>query len=439
MLTRLIKKHSKELDKILKYLVAAILLAVPLYPKFPFVNIPGTFVAIRLEDFLIGITLLVWFIWIWPKAKKLLKNLVIQAILVFLFIALASVISAIFLTKTAPIHIAAFHWLRRLEYVAMFAVGVTVITSQKRLSFYLRLLPIIALWAAVYGLGQKYFHFPVITTQNVEYSKGVALFYLPGGHLPATFAGHYDLATYLILTTPILFGLFFFFKSRGLKVALFLAIIASYWLLVNTVSRISIVSFIGAITLTLLLLRKYKMIPLILLASLIFFATSTQLLTRYLRVFQYLLTQAVPTVQAADINFAQVLGMEDRSTSIRLNVEWPRAIRALAKNPLLGTGFSSITLATDNDYLRLLGEVGFLGFAAFVLILLSQALHLIKLIPLPKKIGLRESFLAGIIGAFPGILLNAVFIDVFEASKFAILFWLLMGMVYSAGNLREKT
>ena len=34
----------------------------------------------------------------------------------------------------------------------------------------------------------------------------------------------------------------------------------------------------------------------------------------------------------------------------------------------MGTGFSSITLATDNDFLRLLGETGITGFMAFFLI-----------------------------------------------------------------------
>jgi O-antigen ligase len=119
---------------------------------------------------------------------------------------------------------------------------------------------------------------------------------------------------------------------------------------------------------------------------------------------------------------------EDRSTSIRLNVEWPRAIRALSKNPLLGTGYSSITLATDNDYLRLLGEVGILGFLAFFLIFLRIGRSVSKAFPLIKKYKRVElGFLAGMIGSFPGLLLNAVFIDIFEASKFAIIFWLLMG------------
>jgi len=60
-----------------------------------------------------------------------------------------------------------------------------------------------------------------------------------------------------------------------------------------------------------------------------------------------------------------------RSTDIRLKVEWPRAIKAFLKNPLLGTGYSSITLATDNDYLRMLGETGILGTLAFLAIILE--------------------------------------------------------------------
>ena len=82
---------------------------------------------------------------------------------------------------------------------------------------------------------------------------------------------------------------------------------------------------------------------------------------------------------------------EDRSTNIRLNVEWPRAIRAFSKNPLLGTGYSSISLATDNDYLRALGEVGFLGFISFSLIFVKLIEVLIK--------AYRKSVLGGFYGS----------------------------------------
>jgi len=120
---------------------------------------------------------------------------------------------------------------------------------------------------------------------------------------------------------------------------------------------------------------------------------------------------------------------EDRSTSIRLNVEWPRAVRAFSKNPLLGTGYSSITLATDNDYLRLLGEVGILGFLAFSAIFLRIGKLIFSSFPLVKNFkGVELGFLAGVVGAMLGVFLNAVFLDIFEASKFAIIFCLVTGL-----------
>ena len=119
---------------------------------------------------------------------------------------------------------------------------------------------------------------------------------------------------------------------------------------------------------------------------------------------------------------------EDRSTSIRLVVEWPRAIRALEKNPIFGTGYSSITLATDNDYLRSLGETGLLGFAAFILVFIYKFKSFLKFDGL-KDLDINKAFVASFIGSTIGILITAVFIDVFEASKFATIYWLISGMV----------
>jgi hypothetical protein len=120
---------------------------------------------------------------------------------------------------------------------------------------------------------------------------------------------------------------------------------------------------------------------------------------------------------------------EDRSTAIRFNVEWPRAIRAFLKNPLLGTGYSSITLATDNDYLRALGEIGLFGFLLFSLIFIKIGLKVKSVIFSKAPVEAEKAILIGLVGGALGFLANAAFIDVFEASKVAITFWLLMGLL----------
>jgi hypothetical protein len=117
-----------------------------------------------------------------------------------------------------------------------------------------------------------------------------------------------------------------------------------------------------------------------------------------------------------------------RSTDIRFKVEWPRAINAFLKNLPLGTGYSSITLATDNDYLRMLGETGLLGFLAFFAFMIAiwEKFWLF----LKGKVASKEDKLLvlGIVGANISYFLNAAFIDVLEASKIAFFFWILTGV-----------
>jgi hypothetical protein len=454
-------KLLNQFKSLLKYLVAAIIIAVSLYPKFPFIKIPGTYVSIRIEDFLMAFVAIITFALFLPEIKNLLKNKIVRAILILLGIGLVSLISGMFLTKSVDIQIGILHWIRRIEYFIPFFAGLILLKDKKDnlIEFIIKILIIVTIVAAVYGIGQKYLYWPIIVTQNVEYAKGIALRWVPGSHINSTFAGHYDLAAFLILVLPIFIGLFVSLKEIKTKILLFVCIAGGYWLLINAVSRISIVSFMGATTIALILLKKYKTIPVFLILSLLVFSFSPDLRARYLRIFDVIKIkiESIKKTSLMTHNFVYAIEpeskisvlaaspistptpaptpkpvFEDRSSSIRFNVEWPRAIRALVKNPLLGTGYSSITLATDNDYLRSLGETGILGFAAFILLLVNIAISFVKSIPTLHKFNdVERVFLAGTIGSFCGILLNAVFIDIFEASKFAIIFWLLIGISVS--------
>ena len=447
-----------------KYFVAAVIMAIPLYPKFPAIRIPGTYVSVRLEDFLVLITFALWLMLNLNKLKTFAKDKITQSIVIFLSVGLVSLASAILITQTVIPHLGLLHWLRRIEYLTLFFVGITAIKEEKNLDFYLKVFGITIIVAFIYGLGQKYLSWPVIITQNLEYSKGIALRWIPGSHINSTFAGHYDLATYLVMLLPIFVSLLFVVKGIGSKSFLATVILAGLWLLANAISRISIVSYLIGITFSLILLKRYKALPLAIILSLIFFSFSSDLLSRYVRIIevgskqimridklfyniypafvyaaeeeltpQRRLREATPTPTSVPV-------FEDRSTSIRLNVEWPRALRALAKNPLLGMGYSSITLATDNDYLRLLGETGILGFLSCFLIFARLSGKFKKAIVIIRKDtnSLSAVFLAGALGALSGVFTNAVFIDIFEASKFATIFWLIVGFTIATIDLKRN-
>jgi hypothetical protein len=125
---------------------------------------------------------------------------------IFLFwvVGLICVLSGIFITKTAGLSIGILHWVRRIEYMIPFFIGMASMKKKENLSFFIKIILIVIFFVFLYGVGQKYFSFPIVITQNAEYAKGRALYYTVHGHLVSTFAGHYDLATFLILVTPAL-------------------------------------------------------------------------------------------------------------------------------------------------------------------------------------------------------------------------------------------
>lgn len=411
-----------------KVLITALLLVIPLYPKFPSIRLPGIYVAVRIEDFLILFTLLIFLIPLISNIKQILANKIARSIILFLFIGLISTISGILVTQTTAPSIAFLHLFRRIEYLSLFFVGYLYIKTEKEnniFNYFIKVLLIVNFIVLMYGLGQRYLNFPVIITQNQEYSKGVALRWVDGAHINSTFAGHYDLASYLVLTTPFLISAFYIFKDKLSRFVLGCSVLSSFWLFSVAVSRISIVSFMVATAVSLFLLKKYKEIAIVFFISVLAFGFSADLRARYGRIIE-VVKEKITSVVTVYAQTSEKEVFEDRSTSIRLNVEWPRALRALQKNPILGTGYSSITLATDNDYLRALGETGILGLLSFVLIFIN----LFKVVFKYKFTNnLESAMVAGFIGSTVGLLITALFLDIFEASKIAITYWLLAGVV----------
>jgi len=440
-------------EKISKYLIAAVLIIVPLLPKFPLIKIPGTYVAIRFEDVLIlllGLILIPKFI---VDFKKIWKDRIVSSILIFFGVTFISLIAGAVITQSVELRMGILHWARRIEYIVPFLAAYLLIPRVKikeSVEFYFKILLIVVAIAFFYGLGQRYLHFPVIITQNEQYSKGIALRWTPGAHINSTFAGHYDLSAFIVLVMPIFLGALFTLKGSLAK--LFIAIPSGMglWLLINSISRTAQAAYLLAISVSLIFLKKFKGWVVVVSLSLIFMFMSSGLDARFTQaikvIYEHFRTgegfSYVPgfIVRADEVTFTvrdsvvasptplPVKSLNDVSIAIRLNVEWPRAIRAFIKNPILGTGYSSIDLATDNDYLRMLGETGLLGFAAFVLIILNIGKTFLKMFSIKEKLGsIEKSFLFGVMGGAVGIFATAFLIDLFEASKLAIIFWTLLG------------
>lgn len=70
-------------EKISKYLVAAVLIIIPLLPKFPLFKVSGTYVAVRFEDVLMLLLALILIPKIVLDFKNIWKDKIVKAILIF--------------------------------------------------------------------------------------------------------------------------------------------------------------------------------------------------------------------------------------------------------------------------------------------------------------------------------------------------------------------
>ncbi len=545
---------------ILLFLAGLLLVFIPLYPKIPLWSpIEEYIVRVRLEDLLIAIAVPITLVQILRK-KARFEPVIIKLFALYALVGLLSVVSAVFITKTVPLELlhlgkTMLHYFRYLEYFSVFLVTFAAIKNRRDL---LKLLLIILSTLAtifIYGYMQKFYYWPVWSTMNREFSKGIKLYLTENARIQSTFAGHYDLAAYLVIILPLIFSIGLTLK-RYYKWAAIVLFFCGSWLMVMSASRIPFFAYIVACAVVILLVGWFKKTwkdrllswlshslsyGLMLFFLLYYFgqgmldrlsnvlSTSDQpvnlseILDKTLddlpiptsdELYAWLPKQAgVPTSSQPaptenDNLLAQVSAPSDQppttvkpgseaninperprdvyedipepvltevtlpdgtkksvvlhqprtfsecalkyelSLCIRLESLWPWAIQSFQHNPLLGTGYATLnkqyvsefTFAdgTDNNYLRTLGETGILGFLSFygiiIYILYTSARMLFKL-----KNPVTQALVLGFTAGSIGILINALYIDVFAASKVAYTYWLMAGIIMAIKHNEFQT
>ncbi|GIW63035.1 MAG: hypothetical protein KatS3mg090_0861 [Patescibacteria group bacterium] len=144
--------------------------------------------------------------------------------------------------------------------------------------------------------------------------------------------------------------------------------------------------------------------------------------------------------QAVNILKPATAILADISFATRIQVEWPRAIGSFLTSPLIGLGASTITEATDNSYLRSLGEFGLLGSFLYFWLLIKQITYSIYKFAknLQKQKNKQYVIYLGFVFGIVALLINASYIDVFEASKVAFMLWMVSGVFYKSMKLASK-
>ncbi|HEX7017650.1 MAG TPA: hypothetical protein VF209_01955 [Patescibacteria group bacterium] len=237
-------------ENILLVLCGFLIAFIPLYPKIPlFSPIESYIVRVRMEDIFVFIAAVVWFVQ-YLRRKILIKDkLVVGFIAAYAFAGLLSIISAVLITKTVPleaIHLGKtlLHYFRYLEYFVLFFLTMSAIKSRQDFKVLLTVIVITVLGVSLYGFGQKYYYWPVYSTMNREFSKGIRLYLTEHARVQSTFGGHYDLAAYLVIVLPLLLSASYFTLKRRVAILLYLVFIFGSWLLIMSASRTSFLAYL---------------------------------------------------------------------------------------------------------------------------------------------------------------------------------------------------
>lgn len=392
------------------------------------------------------------------------------------------------------------HYIRYIEYFALFLFAYTGLTNLKQLRIVEVLLAITVILASLYGFGQKYWQWPVFSTMNREYAKGWSLTLSPDARVQSTFGGPYDMTAYLVIVLPLLLSFLckqiltswqtkrMMWQDAFAFTYLIAAQLAGWWLLMAGASKISFIAFIVSYLLIgwqyLLQLKlstkqlwRWGMAGLVSFTMLVIISLVTfgdSMLNRFWQISQDLpiiqnllpsneevnkpadLTYDAPQIQKqtnineygekieeitySDSNWSANALKYGVSMGIRLDTLWPQAMRGFWRNILFGAGFGNLNKggdeqfteadSTDNNYLRTLGENGLLGWLAF---------YAIVILAIKDTWSQKNAWSIGYIAGAVGLLINALYIDVFAASKVAFSFWLLTGLAIKNLHLESST
>lgn len=532
---------------------------IPLYPKLPLFDIiPGYLVRVRIEDFLVLGTVLFWAVQVY-RQKVAWKTPLTFAVALYAVAGLLSIISGVLVSRSIPaelLHIgkSGLHYFRYLEYFSLLFIVAAGINSKVRLQILLAVIAVTVLLISLYGYGQRYWFWPVYSTMNREFSKGLRLYLDEHARVQSTFGGHYDLAAYLVIILPLLQAAYYLVKSKLAKLGLAVVFLAGLWTLMQTASRSSFGGYFLAIAITVFLyagLEKawLKKIGTLCRSGIIVLWISVYMLftfggDMYDRLLQTLatypavdqpyhywnerrkeaiqtgtvyvvgiftgqqgkeekteelqealasltnadatpppnslsveelevmvasdtrptpvrpvdvfvdvpVTETVSTTSAEGVvttttvekprEFSENALLHGLSMAIRLDTLWPRALAGFYTNPVFGTGYATLTKevtgqfteaeSTDNNFLRTLGETGLFGFVTFYGIV-ALSMYQAWLLYRKTDDAYTHIFVIGYLAGTVGLLVNAVLIDVFAASKVAFTFWSLTGVVMALG------
>jgi hypothetical protein len=421
-----------------KYLLMFLLFFIPLFPKINLIKIPGTTTMIRVEDFFFAFVIYYVLLVLLSRKMDLDWGRFQKLLMAFIGVSFVSLMAGILQGTIEANAMSYLYFLRRIEYISFFFVGYAI-ADQESISTIKNAIVPISLMVAVIALLQLSGLIGGFLFGN--YIEGT------GGRVFSTFGVSNELAAFIAMIFP--FSVLGSLEGDLKKRFYWLAVGAlQIFILFLSLARIEILSIpVGLLTLAIIKGKlKYVVIFMLAFTLLAGIMLPSNVKDRIAVLFSAdtveTLKDAFSGVKYIDINDARArenfAAQELDLSAVERFYKWLYSFEMFKSYPVFGAGQSAFGEFVDNNYLRVLAENGIVGFAIFMMLIYNIWMSCIKVYnktDMPREIRDYSLF---IIIMLANMLVIALAVDVFELSKMALMFWLLVGVFFKAKNLAES-
>jgi hypothetical protein len=427
-----VSRLNSRIDVGMAALLAALVI-LPLYPKVGLIGVGGTYIPVRLDDFVTIAVLGGWAFTLYRARRLPRVPPIAPAVLAWLSIGLLALALGAAWLGTIAWSTGALFWAKPVEYLALGWVAYDLVDRPERLRLVLYAIFATASVVIAYALLERFGWVPPAPNYATDVTAR-------RGALGSTMGDQHQLATYLGIV--ILIGIALWHRApRAAKMAGIVGLGASAYVLAHAAGRSEFLS-LAACSFVLAAWRPARLPAVVMLS---FLAISFILPSGIEKALDDTVghhTQplvvtpspgtlpggsSTPSVPTPPISVAdRVDDLEaDRSLQIRLQERWPMFLKIAMRDPIFGAGPSAATEAADGYYIRSFTEVGLVGTLAFGAVILSVVLALRRVVRLtvrdPRAAGI------GLLAATLFIALVGVLIDSWVASRVMQLYWPAIG------------
>jgi len=363
-------------------------------------------ITIRIEDLLIVVFMLGWLARIAvTKGLTFIRNMPLNRFILFYCIVFTiATLKGMIMGNVTPLK-GLFFMFKYFEYFIIFYLASSIIHNEKQIQGFLKLFLVVFLIVDIYAFSQ------------IGHVDRVSAPFQHGGGEPNTLGG------YQILILGVLLGILTQVNLRQWKWPLIALAIFTLVPLGYTLSRAAYMAIIP-MYLTLIIFSKFSTKNILVSAfilGIVFFLIlkPDNIIHRLTEAFVPEYQENIPTVTIMGVSLGA-------SPSARVN-DWIDLFHQWTKAPFLGYGLTG-TRFVDGQYIKVFVETGLVGFASFILLIVTIFRQTLKIYKNTKNRlykGLSLGFLAGHVG----MIFHAISANTFIIIRIMEPYWFLAGMV----------